>query len=137
MKEFKLDNEQKISAGFKIPERYFDDFESKVTQRLAQREKPVRSLFTKRNWLYAAAAVFVVSLSIPVFNYVNTANSSNIDEASLENYLIDHAEITDADLVEVLNTEELHQMKIDLKIEDQELEDILSTNTNLEEYLIN
>ena len=138
MKEFKLDNEPKIASGFKVPDTYFDDFQSKVIQQLPQKKISVFALSSyNRNWYYAVAAILVVALSIPVFNNLNAPNSSNIDEASLENYLINHAEISDEDLVEVLNTKELQQMKIDMLIDDKDLEDILTSNGNFEEYLIN
>ena len=40
MKTFKLDNEPKIATGFKVPDSYFDDFQSKIDQRLHENETP-------------------------------------------------------------------------------------------------
>lgn len=138
MKEFKLDNEPKIASGFKVPDAYFDDFQSKVIQQLPQKKISVFALSSyNKNWYYAVAAILLVALSITVVNNFNVINSSNVDEASLENYLINHSEISDDDLAEVLNIKELQQMKIDMVIDDKDLEDILTSNSNFEEYLIN
>jgi hypothetical protein len=137
MKEFKLDQESKITTGFKTPENYFDHFQVKMLQELPENKPRVISLFSHRKaWLLAIAAVFIMALSIPIINQINRS-STDIDKATLENYLTNHADLTDDDLVEVLDVEDIQKMKVDFKIEDKDLEDILSTNSNLEEYIIN
>ena len=135
MKEFKLDNEPKIASGWKVPDGYFDDFQSKITERLSEKETPVISLLSrKKTWLYAVAAVFVIGFSIPLVNSITTSNS-DIDNTTLENYLIDHANLSDEDIAEQLNEEDLQKIKVDLNIEDKELEDLLTTDCNIEEYI--
>ena len=37
MKEFKLDNERKITSGFKVPESYFDNLENEVQKKTADK----------------------------------------------------------------------------------------------------
>lgn len=135
MKGFKLDNEPKIASGWKTPDGYFDDFESKITERLSEKETPVIPLLSRRKtWLYAVAAVFVIGFSIPLVNSITTSNS-DIDNATLENYLIDHTNLSDEDIAEQLNEEDLQKIKVDLNIEDKELEDLLTTDCNIEEYI--
>ena len=136
MKTFKLDNEPKIATGFKVPDTYFDDFQSKIDQRLLENETPTISLFAKRKtWFLAAAAVFIVALSIPLLNIIFTS-STEIDKDTLEMYLSNQTNLSNDDIVELLNEEDIQKIKIDLKIEDQELEDILTTNCNMEEYIV-
>lgn len=136
MKTFKLDNEPKIATGFKVPDAYFDDFQSKIDQRLQENEKPTISLFAKRKtWFFAAAAVFIMALSIPLLNVMFTS-STEIDKDTLEMYLNNQTNLSNDDIVELLNEEDIQKIKIDLKIEDQELEDILTTNCNMEEYIV-
>ncbi len=136
MKAFKLDNETKISSGFKAPDHYFDDFQHKVNQRLSANEPPVISLFARRKTLIlAVAAVFIIALSIPLINYINT-DAIEIDKGTLENYLANNTEISDDEIVELLNEEDIQKIKIDLKIEDQELEDILTADRNMEAYIV-
>ena len=136
MKTFKLDNEPKIATGFKVPDSYFDDFQSKIDQRLQENETPTISLFAKRKtWFFAAAAVFIIALSIPLLNIMLTS-STEIDKDTLEMYLGNQTNLSNDDIVELLNEDDIQKIKIDLKIEDQELEDILTTNCNMEEYIV-
>lgn len=126
-----------MNAGFKIPENYFDDFSEKVMQKLPENKPKVISIFAKRKtWLYAAAAVLVASLTIPIATRYNT-QSRVLDQATLENYLTVHADFSDDELVELLSEEDIEKIKLDYPIEDQTVEDILSTNTDLEEYISN
>jgi hypothetical protein len=136
MNEFKLNNIPKNKSGFKVPEHYFDDFSSKVMQQLPISEPKVISNFVKtRMVLFAVAAIVVVLLSIPIVSKFNN-QYSQLDNATLENYLSNPASISSDDLAELLNEEDIQKMKLDYKIEDKAVEDILSTNSNLEEYII-
>lgn len=135
MKEFKLDKEPKLTSGFTFPDTYFDDLESKVTQRLLEKETPIYSLFTKRKIvLFAIAAVFIIALSIPLINLINV-KTSEVDAIVLENYLTQQADISDEDIAELLDEENINHIKIDVKIDNSELEDILISNPDMEEYL--
>ncbi len=135
MKEFKLDKEPKITSGFTIPNTYFEDLENKVIQRLPEKEIPVYTLFTKRKIvLFAIAAVFIIALSIPIVN-VMKVKTPEIDAIVLENYLTQQTDISDEDIAELLNDENIKHIKIDVKIDNSELEDILISNPDMEEYL--
>ena len=69
MKDFKLDSEPKISSGFTTPDDYFDTFSEKILAQLPKEEPKVISIFNRRKtWYFAAAAVFVAMLSIPIYN---------------------------------------------------------------------
>ncbi len=135
MKEFKLDNEPKITSGFTFPETYFDTLENKVIQRLPKKEAPVYPLFTQRKIvLFAIAAVFIIALSIPIVNVIKV-KTPEIDAIILENYLTQQTDISEEDIAELLNDENIKHIKIDVKIDNSELEDILISNPDMEEYL--
>ena len=137
MKTFKLDNKPKIKSGFTVPENYFEDFSIKMMQQLPVQESKVISIFSRRTtWMYAAAAVLVFALSIPIYQTVTTP-SSEIDANTLENYIAYQTNVSGADLVNLLEEEDIQEMSIDLNIEDTAIENELSTNNNLEQYLIN
>ncbi len=138
MKTFKLDNEPKIESGFKTPENYFDDFSVRVMQQLPKEEAKTISLFTrKKTWIYSAAAVLVLALTIPLV-YNNFYNrSSEIDEATLENYISYHSTVSDTDLVNLLDENDIQKINIDLDIEDKAIENELTADSNLEQYLLN
>jgi len=137
MKDFKLDNEPKITSGFTMPEGYFDSLSEKVLAQLPKKESKVISIFsTKKKWYFAVAAILILTLSIPIYNNLLT-KQDEIDSVTLENYIAYHSTITEDEIVDLLHQEDLDRMKIELNIDDVYIEDILKSNTNLEEYLIN
>lgn len=137
MNNFKLDNEPKITTGFTLPNNYFDSFSEKVMSELPSKETKVISLWEKnKSWFYATAAVVVLSLSIPIMNVVKT-DSDAINATEVENYLSYQTTLTDDDIVELLESEDLDKLTIDSTIEDKELEDLLFDNSNLEQYITN
>ena len=137
MKTFNLDNEPKIKAGFTTPEGYFNHFSEKIMQQLPEKETKVISIFAKRKtWIYSAVAVFVLGISIPVYNQFNS-KSKEIDAAALENYIAYHSSITQTDIVNMLDEKDIDNMSVDLKIDNQSIENELSDNSNIEQYLTN
>jgi len=138
MKTFKLDNEPKIESGFKTPENYFDNFSARVMEQLPKEEPKTISLFSKRKtWLYAAAAILVLALTIPVFHTNFSSRSSEIDETTLENYISYHSTVSDADLVNLLDEKDIQKININLNIDDKLIENELSQDSNLEHYILN
>lgn len=137
MKIFKLENQPKIESGFKTPENYFDTFSARVIQQLPKEEPKIISIFSKRKtWLYAAAAILILGLSIPIYNQFNIP-SSEIDNATLENYIAYQSSVSDTDLANLLDEEDIQKIIVDLNIEDKTLENELTENKNLEYYLLN
>lgn len=137
MNKFELDKQPKQPSGFKVPENYFDDFSVKMLEKLQDEDQKVIPLNNRKNhWMYAAAAVLVVSLSVPFYNLLKKSTVT-LDNATLENYIAGHSDISDADFAELLNEQDLEQMSIDTNIEKDAIEDLLSSNANLESYLIN
>ena len=137
MKTFKLDTEPKINTGFIVPENYFEDFSAKMMQQLPKKETKIISIFEKKkNWMYAAAAILILALSLPIYtNYYN--HSSEIDEATLENYISYHSTVSDTDLLNLLDEQDIQKMSVDMDIEDITIENELSQSNNLEQYLLN
>ena len=142
MKTFKLDNTTKIESGFKIPENYFETFSQRVMQQLpkeeAKADSRIISLFSKRkSWIYAAAAVLVLALALPVAYNNFYKSSPEIDKATLENYISYNTNISDVDLVNLLDEKDIQNMDIGMNIEDITIENELSENKNLQNYLSN
>ena len=137
MKTFKLDNEPKINTGFTVPENYFEDFSAKMMQQLPENEPKIISIYArKKTWMYAAAAIIVLALSLPIYNNY-FSHSSEIDETTLENYITYHSTLSDTELVNLLDEQDIQKMSVDLNIEDITIENELSQNKNLEQYLLN
>ena len=136
MKEFRLDNEPKITSGFKTPEGYFDDLSEKINANLPKNEPKVISIFQKRKtWMYGIAAVLAISLSV-VF-YQQSQSTVTLDAEFLENYIARNTTVSEYDLLELLEKEDIEKIQIDLDIQDDILEETMINNTNLEHYIIN
>jgi len=136
MKNFKLGNEPKITSGFTTPDGYFDTFSEKVLAQLPKQETKVISIFSsKKVWYFAAAAILILMLSIPLFNKYST-QQEEIDTATLENYIAYQSNISEEEIVNLLEQDDLDKMKLDFNIDDATIEDALKSNSNLEQYLI-
>ena len=110
MKDFKLDNEPKINSGFTIPDSYFDSFSEKVLAQLPKEESKVISFFsTKKKWYFAAAAILILTLSIPIYNNLLT-KQDEIDSVTLENYIAYQSTITEDEIIDLLQQEDLDRM---------------------------
>lgn len=136
MNDFKLDDHTKISPGFTTPDAYFDSFSERLLQRLPTAEPKVISLWARnKKWIYATAAVIVLSLSIPVMDYFKN-DTEAVYASEMENYLTYHSTLTDDDIVELLSDEEIATLNIDNALPNNELESLLTDNVNLEDYII-
>ena len=136
MKNFNLGNEPKITSGFTTPDGYFDTFSEKVLAQLPKQETKVISIFSsKKVWYFAAAAVLILMLSIPLFTKYST-QQEEIDSATLENYIAYQSNISEEEIANLLEQDDLDKMKLDFNIDDAAIEDALKSNSNLEQYLI-
>ena len=138
MKTFKIDNEPKIESGFIIPENYFDTFSARLMEKLPKEEPKIIPLYAKRRtWIYVAAAILVLALTIPLV-YTNFYNrSQEIDQTTLENYISYHSTVSDVDLVNLLDEKDIQKINIDLNIDDKLIENELSQSDNIEHYILN
>ncbi|AWK07021.1 hypothetical protein HYN56_23435 [Flavobacterium crocinum] len=137
MKTFKLENEPKIKSGFKTPEHYFDDFSEKVLQQLNGNEKEVKVIpFYKRKKILSLAAAVIIgmALMIPIVNNYK-ATSNDLDEAALETYLSYQSNLTQYDLIQKLDDSDIEKLNNDITLEDETIEDILSTSPNIEHLI--
>lgn len=136
MKTFKLENEPKIEIGFKIPANYFDDLSLKIMEQIPASEPKVISIFQKRKGLFMmAAAILILALMVPVFNNLSTTKKE-LDSAALENYITYQSNVNQYDLISILETEDITNMSSGIVLEDQVVEDVLSTNSNLENLIL-
>ncbi|MFH7013979.1 hypothetical protein ACHRV5_19140 [Flavobacterium sp. FlaQc-52] len=135
MKAFKLENEPKITTGFKTPENYFNDFSAKVLQQINEPEVKVIPFYKRKKVLtLLAAAVVVIALMIPIVNnYKNT--SKELDEKTLETYLAYQSNLNQYDLINQLDTKDIESLNKNIALEDETLEDVLATNPNIENLI--
>ena len=152
-----------LESGFKIPDNYFNEFESDLLLELRLKdqvsksgfelpedyldnlkidiEKPeskskVISLFNRKTLLYAAsiAAITILVISIPEFN--TTHNFATIDDDSMESYML----INDYDAYElgdlIIDSSAFEDAILKETITDASLEDYMYNNAELEDINI-
>jgi hypothetical protein len=135
MKAFKLENEPKISTGFKTPDAYFENFSTKVLEQISKKEVKVIPFYKrKKNIALLVAAVLMIGLLIPVISHYNTS-SKEFDEAALETYLAYQTNINQYDLIKELDTKDIETLNKNVALEKETLEDILASNPNLENLI--
>jgi len=136
MKAFKLENEPKIKTGFKTPDHYFDTLSAKVLQQINdEKEVKVIPIYKRKKVLsLAAAAAIVIALTIPIVNNYN-ATSKELDEATLETYLSYQSNLNQYDLMKELDTKDIDKLNKSVALEQETLEDILSSNPNIENLI--
>ena len=135
MKNFNLENEPKIETGFTIPENYFNDFSEKVMQQLPSEKPKVISLYqSNKNWFLSAAAILIVSFTIPTY-YLVQNNKNEVNASELESYILDHSTVSQDYIVDLLDENDLKEMNVDYNLEDISSEAIDLENIDLEQNL--
>ena len=142
MKNFDLENNDKITTGFKTPENYFEQFEAKMMQQIAaeqpvEKEVKVVSLFYKKQvWMSSIAALLLLAIAIPV--YFNMASESNLDATTIESYLAQQS-VGTTEWTKHLSDEDVTALETSLGVstsESDEIEAYLSETENLD-YILN
>ncbi|SHH11014.1 hypothetical protein [Flavobacterium defluvii] len=136
MKEFKLENGQKIASGFKTPDNYFDSLSAKVLEQIEQeKEAKVIPLYKRKKVIsIAAAAAIFIAFIIPTANHYYKA-SKELDEATLETYLAYESNLNQYDLIKELDAKDIDKLNKNVALEEETLEDILATNPNIENLI--
>lgn len=137
MKDFKLDTNEKINSGFKVPEDYFATFSEKMKLQLPNVEPKVISFYAKNSSrMYSIAAILVLALFIPIINQLQSIQNE-LTTREVETYITQHTTVSDDDIVNLLDQEDIDDLKIEAPIEEEALEDLLSTDSDLENYITN
>jgi hypothetical protein len=140
MNDFKLDNEPKIKSGFQIPEHYFDSFSEKVMNQLPKEEPKVVSLWDRnKRWIYSAAAVLVLSLTIPLANQFQSTSTevATTETNEIENYLAYHASLSDEEIIKLLDKEDIAEIEVTNSLDEEALKQALNEDSNTEYYITN
>jgi hypothetical protein len=134
MKEFKINNEKNIGTGFKVPENYFTEFSEKVKLKINDPEPKVISIFQKRKtWFSFVAAILIISLFVSIYTEIVVKPTD--EKLTLENYITNQSEISQYDLVALLDSKDIEKIKIDLIVDDNKIEEELTNSNEIEIYL--
>ena len=136
MKNFTLDNQPKIEPGFTVPENYFATLSEKINDKLSKEAPKVIPLYKKKKvWMYSVAAIAVVSLSVLLVQQFNTKPS--LDSEFLANYISQNTTVSQDDIIELLEQEDIEKLKVDYNLEEDLIEETLINSSDLEHYLTN
>ena len=136
MKNSNLNNE-KIASGFKVPEGYFEQFESKMlNQLLVEKEPKVISLWqNKRVWVTSIAAVLLVSIALPIYFSMNNT-ATKIEDDAVESYLAMQPSISNYEIATELTNEDFASLEKSLALNDDAVALYLEDNyQNVDLYL--
>lgn len=125
--------------GFKTPEGYFDTLDTRLFDRLAQREEPLKPRakvfrFTaiKQYTTIAAAATLLLSLGI----VLKVKTTSAISTEALEQYLeYDPAYTWSNDLIQSFDESDIKELEHQINVNQKEINDYVQTNIDLDYYL--
>lgn len=137
MKNYYLETDKKITSGFKVPENFFDSFSENLTQQLPANEVKVISFYARnKKWIYAAAAIVVLSLSLPIVYHMEN-NEEQLSASEIENYLTQQSSISEDEIVNMLEQEDIAKLKLNSTIPKEAIEEELTNTTDLEKYITN
>ena len=143
MKNFDLENNDKIRSGFTVPEHYFEQFEAKMMQQISIQKTTVKEVkvvslfYRKQVWMSSIAALILLAIAIPV--YFNMAKENNIESHSIENYLADQQHVNENEIIEHLSEEDINALENSLSAstnENDAIENYLSESEHLD-YILN
>ncbi|CAM4149771.1 hypothetical protein FLAN108750_12680 [Flavobacterium antarcticum] len=135
MNKFSLESHPKITSGFTAPENYFDNLPDIILEKIKEEQPKKGKVISLKNLSYAAAAILVLALSIPFFTSTANISLEQIDTTTLENYISYQSNVSQYELINLMNENELEAMSVNLGIEDQAIEEILMSNPNFENYI--
>lgn len=134
MKEFKIKDENKITSGFTTPEGYFDNFTIDLNNNVShlKTDRKVISIYTKR-WLTSVAAVLIVALSVSV--YTKLVIEKPEDSIEMENYISNHSEISQYDLITLLDKKDIENLSVEMNASNPKTEEEFDNANEIENYL--
>ncbi len=134
MNEFKINKENKITSGFTTPEGYFDDFSIDTNNRIILPKSRIKviSINTKR-WVTYVAAVLIIAFSITFSTKMEVNNSD--DNVLMENYITNNSEISQYDLITLLDKKDIENLSVELNLNDTKMDEEFANTNEIEYYL--
>lgn len=136
MNPIDLHKHPKIKPGFKVPENYFDELESKILIQIETEEpKVIQFKSYQKYWITAVAAVVILAVSIPFYQNWKI-NTTPLDNESIEQYLSYHPNVYTEDIVSHLDEVDLISLQNEQSLESETIEKYLLENEMIEQYII-
>jgi hypothetical protein len=129
---------KKTKTVFKVPEGYFEQFESKILSQLVVKNEPkVISLWqNKRVWMTSIAAILLVSIALPIYFSMNNTTTSVVEDETIETYLAMQPTMSNYEIATELTNEDFASLEESLALNDDAVELYLEENyQNVDLYL--
>ena len=134
MNEFKINNENKITSGFTTPVGYFDGFSIEKNNRIILPKSRVKVIsINSKRWVTSVAAVLIIALSITFFTKMEVSNSD--DNVLMENYITNNSEISQYDLITLLDNKDIENLSVELNLNDAKMDEEFDNTNEIEFYL--
>lgn len=134
MNEFKINNGNKITSGFTTPEGYFDEFSVNLNPKINQPNIELKVEFIhKKRWITSVAAVLIVTLSVTIYTKLVIENPE--DSLAMENYISNHSEICQYDLITLLDKKDIENLSIELNTNNTKIDEEFANTNEIENYL--
>ncbi len=129
-------NSNKIKAGFRVPENYFENLTDTIMAGLPVTDTPVVPLYKKRITWMAVAAVLIVGLCVSVFFRIGMGTQQLPYDDSIENYLVYQANLNSYDIAEGFNSNDIAELEASLNtISNDAIEDYIMSGNDLNNYI--
>jgi len=134
MKEFKINDENKITSGFTTPEGYFENFTIDLQNNESHQktDRKVISINTKR-WFTLVAAVLIVAISVTI--YTKLVIEKTEDSIEMENYISNHSDISQYDLITLLDEKDIENLSVEMNFNSTETEEEYENTNEIENYI--
>jgi hypothetical protein len=134
MKEFKINDENKITSGFTTPEGYFENFTIDLQNNESHQktDRKVISINTKR-WFTLVAAVLIVAISVTI--YTKLVIEKTEDSIEMENYISNHSDLSQYDLITLLDEKDIENLSVEMNFNSTETEEEYENTNEIENYI--
>jgi hypothetical protein len=93
-------------------------------------------LTSRQRNIISIAAIFIVALSISLVQYFKAPEHCSTDQV-IENYLATNNHLSNDDWANLLDEKDIQKIEVNMNLSNQEIEEILTSEENFENYIIN
>ena len=134
MNEFKLNKKPKLTAGFRTPDAYFEAVSDKIFETATRKTNPISVFRMSTKWKMAVAAILVIGVFVPVYMTL-TKDTLEVEAPTIENYIVNNTNINQFDLISELESEEIENINVNLNIDGENMDAILTSNSKIENLI--
>lgn len=134
MNKFEINNGNKITSGFTTPEGYFDNFSLELNKKLNLPKTESNVISINMKWrITSVAALLIITLSVTIYSKIAVGKT---DANTMENYITNHSEISQYDLITLLEKKDIENLSVELKLNNTKIDKEFINIIEIDDYLI-